>query len=130
MGGQIYNQEYGYGNLNAHKATLLGLAKTQTNLLGSRELSPREPAIGNIWRSVSGNVGNDEYILLGCRVSSTDKCSATVQNGIIYRFNPVGTDKGDSLQYMFIKGSSVPNGTWNISVNSHEYAKAIGSLTR
>lgn len=130
MGGQIYNQEYGYGNLNAHKATLLGLAKTQTNLLGTRELSPREPAIGKIWRSVSGAVGSDEYILLGCRVPTADKCSATVQNGTLYNFYPVNSDKGDSLQYMLIKGSSIPSGTWNISVNSHEYAKAVGSLTR
>lgn len=130
MGGQSFTQEYGYGVVNAHKATLLGLAKTQNNLLGARELSPREPAIGNIWRSVGGNVGSDEYILLGCRVSLADKCSASVQNGSIYRFYPVYGDKSDSLQYMFIKGSSVPSGSWNISVNSHEYAKSVGTLTR
>lgn len=130
MNGSAFSNEFGYGRINAHRTTLLGLAKTQDNLLGDRELSPKEPAIGNIWRAATGNINSDESILIGCRVFDTDECSATIQNGAIYRFNAFNRNKAGALQYIFVKASEVPAGNWSIAVHNREFAKQLTVLTK
>lgn len=130
MNNQVFTNEYGYGRINAHKATLLGLAKTQENLLGSALTSPRQSAVGRVWRATTGSVKNDEFVLIGCRVLETDVCSATVENGTIYRFNTVTQQKGDAIQYIFINGSSLPSGNLKLSVHNHEYATSVTTLAK
>ncbi len=130
MNNQIFTNEFGNGRINAHKATLLGLAKTQENLLGSPLTSPRQAAVGRLWRTSSGVVSNDEFVLVGCRVFETDICSATAENNTVYRFTPANKQKGDAIQYIFINGSGLPNGTSKISVHNHEYASFITTITK
>jgi subtilisin family serine protease len=130
MNGQTFTNEFGNGRINAHKATLLGLAKTQENLLGNNLTSPRQPAVGKIWRSVTGNVGHNEVILVGCRIFDADICSVTAENNGIYRFNPGTLQKNDVIQYIFINGSSLPNGSSSISVHNHEYATQVSTLIK
>lgn len=130
MAYSIRTNEHGYGRLNAHKATLLALAKNELGILGSRSLSPREPARGNVWRSSSSSIGSDEYILIGCKVFITDSCSATVENGSVYRFPQLHFGKNDELQYIFIKGDSVPAGTWKVSIHNRNYATFVTNLVK
>lgn len=130
MNDSAFTAEYGHGRLNAHRATLLAHAKTQDNLLGSRELSPHEPAIGATWRATAGLVMPDESILVGCRVFETAECSVTVENGNIYKFKQERFIKGDPVKYIFIKGSDVPSGSWKLSVHNQHYASFIKSLTK
>ncbi len=131
MNGNNYSYEFGTGQVNAHKATLLGLAYTQSNLLGSDELSPRQPAIGHIWRAYGGNIASDEYVLVGCRVVSASVCSASIENGAFYSFaSTSGGEKAESLQYVFIKGNSAPSGTWKIAIHNNEYATLVENLNR
>lgn len=130
MGVQTFTTEYGVGRLNAHKATLLGLARTQTNLLGELSNNPRQQANGYIWRAASGNVASDESILVGCRIASGDICSSTAQNNVIYRFWTANNVKGEEYQYIFIKGNALSEGTWSIGVHSREFARSIGTLTK
>lgn len=131
MSGNSFTTQFGYGRLNAHKATLMALASTQVDLeLGTTSLSPRQPAIGNIWRSTLGSVANDESVLIGCRVAETDICSATSDNGTIIRFSASKARKGDEIQYIFIRGSVLGSGSNVISVHNREYATEITSLTK
>lgn len=130
MGSQTFTTEYGVGRLNAHKATLLGLARTQTNLLGPLSISPNQQANGYVWRAKTGSIASDEVVLVGCRVASGDICSSTVQNGSIYRFWTANNIKGDEYQYIFISGSAVPSGAWSISVHNRESARQIITLTK
>jgi len=130
MAHNIRTDEYGYGRLNAHKATLLTSAKNETNLLGTRSLSPREPAIGNIWRSSSASIGNNEYILIGCRVFISDTCSATIENGTIFRFSQQQYGKNGELQYIFVRGDGAPSGTWNINIHNRNFATHLTNLTK
>lgn len=127
---QSFSHEYGYGLLNAHQATLLGLAKTQDNLLGTDLDSPRLPARGNVWRSATGNINNNESVLIGCRVFASDHCTLNIENGSVYRFGNLSTDKIGPLQYFFVKGSSIPSGQWRISVHNSEYATTVATLVK
>jgi len=132
MGGAAFSEQFGYGIVNAHKATLLGLAKTQDNLLGARKLSPNEPSVGRIWRAASSNIASDESVLVGCRVAIGQVCSVVVENGSNSKYyfankNPL---KGDVLQYIFVKGSEVPSGNWKISVHNNSYGTLVTNLTR
>lgn len=130
MGSEIFTTEYGNGRINAHKSSLLGLASTQSNLLGGSNLSPRQPANGYIWRATNGLIKNDEFVLIGCRIFEADICFATVDNGTTYRFNTVTQQKGDAIQYIFINGSTLPSGNLKFSVHNREYANQITSLTK
>lgn len=130
MNNQMFTAEYGAGRVNAHKATLLGLARTQNSRLGTVSLSPKRPANGYIWRTVTGSINNDEFILIGCRVASADVCSTTVENGSVYQFLTTNNVKGDELQYTFIKGGAVPSGTWKISVHNSAFATQVTTLTK
>lgn len=125
-----FDTQYGYGIANAHRATLLGLARTQDYLLGTRELSPNEPSIGKVWRAKSGGIAADESILIGCRVVVGELCSASVKNVGLYPYVNKTSGKADPLQYIFIKGSEVPSGTWQISVHNNSYASLVTTLTR
>lgn len=131
MSGSGFTTQYGYGRLNAHRATLMALASTQADIeLGTTSLSPRQPAIGDIWRSTFGSVANDESVLIGCRVAETDICSVTSDNGTITRFSTSKARKGDEIQYIFIRGSALGYGTSVISVHNREYATEITSLIK
>lgn len=131
MGSQVLSDAYGFGVANAHRATLLNLARTQTSLLGTRELSPREPSNGAIWRSSSGTLGADESVLVGCRVSAADICSISAHKGAtIARFTSVTNGKAPDLQYIFFTGSNLGVGAWDISVQNNAVGKSIGTLTR
>jgi subtilisin family serine protease len=130
MNNQIYTTTMGAGNVNAHKATLLSLARSQDSILGSRDLSPSEQAHGALWRTNTNAVAADEWILVGCRVSSGAICSVTVTNGQVYRFTTANNVKGDELQFIFIQGSQVPAGVWSIAVHNNEYGTNVTSLTK
>lgn len=131
MAGLYFTNEYGVGSVNAHRATLIGLAKTQVNLLGTRELSPREPSNGAVWRAASGNVASDESILVGCRISPGDICSSTLEKaGTILRFNTASAAKSSDLQYMFIKGSDLSAGSWTLAVQNRALASSVATVSR
>jgi subtilisin family serine protease len=129
MSGETFTTQYGYGRLNAHKATLLGLASTDLSELGS-SISPRQPAVGKIWRSQVGTVGSNEYSLIGCRVALNDRCSVTLENSITTQLSPFRAEKGDEIQYIFIPGSSLSSGLNLISVHNREYATDLVTLTK
>jgi subtilisin family serine protease len=129
MNGATFTTQYGYGRLNAHKATLLGLASTQLDQLGG-SISQRMPAVGAIWRSQSGSVANDEYTVVGCRIALNDLCSLTVESSSITRINPFRAEKGDEIQYIFVPGSALGSGNNLLSVHSREYASEVGTLTK
>ncbi len=122
--------EYGFGRINAHKATLLNLALIQDNLLGDQIDSPNQPAIGHIWRSASGNLGSDEVILIGCRIFATQSCGATIQNNGTYWLRPKSYLTRGGTQYIFAPSSSAPSGTWQVSVQNDQYANYITSVTK
>jgi subtilisin family serine protease len=129
MNGATFTTQYGYGRLNAHKATLLGLANTQLEQLGPG-ISQRMPAVGAIWRSQSGATANDEYSLVGCRITLNDLCSLTIENSSITRISPFRAEKGDEIQYIFVPGSALNSGNNLLSVHNREYASEVGTLTK
>ncbi len=133
LNGWYYNTQYGHGRANAHRATLLAKAKSEaaTMTLNATELSASTQAVGKIWRSyASGNIADDESILIGCKVYSADRCNATIVNGSIYNFPFDYQQKIGPLKYWFVKGTDVPAGTWNIFVNNNNQSVSIGSVTR
>lgn len=133
LNGWYYNGEYGFGRVNAHRATLLAKAKAEpaTQTLNATSLTSSTQAVGKIWRSyASGNVADDESILIGCKVYSADRCNATIVNGSIYNFPFDYQQKIGPLKYWFVKGTEVPAGTWNIFVNNNNQSVSIGSVTR
>ncbi|MCA9343855.1 MAG: S8 family serine peptidase [Candidatus Nomurabacteria bacterium] len=122
--------EYGFGRINAHKATLLNLALMQDNLLGDQIDSPNQPAVGHIWRSASGSLGSDEIILIGCRIFATQSCGATIQNNGTYWLRPKSYLTRGGTQYIFAPSNSAPNGTWQVSVHNDQYANYVTSVTK
>ena len=122
--------EYGFGRINAHKATLLNLALMQDNLLGDQIDSPNQPAVGHIWRSASGSLGSDEVILVGCRIFATQSCGATIQNNGTYWLRPKSYLTRGGTQYIFAPSNSAPNGTWQVSVHNDQYANYVTSVTK
>lgn len=122
--------EYGFGRINAHKATLLNLALLQDNLLGDQIDSPNQPAVGHIWRSSSGSLGSDEVILIGCRIFATQSCGATIQNNGTYWLRPKSYLTKAGTQYIFAPSNSAPSGTWQISVHSDQYANTVTSIMK
>lgn len=131
MGSSFYTNYYGFGRVNAHRATVLAKAKSESLTLNATELSTSQPAAGQLWRAYdSGNVADDESILIGCKVSSSDRCTATIQNGSIYSFSFGLQHKTGPIRYFFVKGTDVPSGTWNIAVNDRDYSYSLGTLTR
>lgn len=130
MNGQFFKNEYGFGRVNTHKASLLSLAKTQTNLLGSEFTQPALPPIGNLWRASSSPVANDEWLLFGCRTYQTDYCSVTLtNNNTKYQANSL--NKSDQIRYIFIKGSAMNNsGAWTATAHNNYFASNITSFTK
>lgn len=128
----IRSDQYGYGRVNAHKATLLAKAiVTPPGTVGTTAIEARQPALGGITRSVSGNVASDEWSVIACRVEPSDSCSSVITNGAnTLRLNPVDQTKGASLYYMFIKGSSLTAGTSTLSVHNRNYATSVGTLIK
>lgn len=123
---------YGYGRVNAHKATLLAKAiVTPPGNVGTSAIGARQPARGGVTRSITGNVISDEWSVIVCRVEVSDSCSAVITNGAnTLRFIPVDQSKGASLYYMFVKGTSLSSGTSILSVHNRNYATRIQDLTR
>lgn len=130
MNSQTFTNEYGYGRANAHKATLLGLAKTQTNLLGNDLAEPSLPPVGNLWRALTAPVINDEWLLFGCRTYQTDYCSVTLtNNNTKYQANSL--NKSDQIRYIFIKGSTMnSSGAWTATAHNNYFASNITSITK
>ncbi len=122
--------EYGFGRINAHKTTLLNLAKIQDSLLGGQIESPNQPAVGNIWRSGSGNLGSDEVVLIGCRLFASQTCGATIQNNGTYWLRPKNYQSKGGTQYIFAPSNSAPNGIWQVSVHNNQYATFFANLTK
>jgi subtilisin family serine protease len=132
LNGATRNNEYGYGRVNAHKATLLTKAIIiPPGTTGTTAIEARLPARGGITRSTTGVVASDEWSVIACRVEASDFCSAVVTNGAnTLRINPVDQTKGASLYYMFVKGSSMQSGTSTLSVHNRHYATNVGTLSR
>lgn len=132
MAGFSFLNTYGYGRANAHRATLMALAATETDAeLGTDSLSPTQQAVGHVWRASSGNIEADESILMGCRIFATDTCSVTASySSFISRFYQSRQNKGKEIQYIFIKGSDLSSGTWQLSIHNNDYASAIRSITK
>ena len=132
MGGFSYINQFGYGRANAHKATLMALASTElTAELGDTSLGPNQQAVGHVWRASSGNIQSDEVILMGCKIFATDTCSVTAQYGsTISRFYQSRQNKGKEIQYIFIRGSDLTTGTWQLAVHNNDYGSLVSSITR
>ncbi len=130
MNSQTFTNEYGYGRANAHKATLLGLAKTQTNLLGNELAEPSLPPVGNLWRALTAPVINDEWLLFGCRTYQTDYCSVTLTNNYT-KYQANSLNKSDQIRYIFIKGSTMnSSGAWTATAHNNYFASNITSITK
>lgn len=129
MNNQPFTNEYGYGRVNAHKATLLGLAKSQTQQLGSEMQFANLPPVGAVWRANADPIANDEWLLFGCRVFQSDTCSVILTNGS-NKYTASSLNKADQIRYLFIKGSAMTSGNWQASAHSHEFASAITTLTK
>lgn len=134
--GDLTNQNksdmYGFGRVNAHKATILAKAiSVPPGNVGTSEIQSRQPARGGITRSTTGSVSTDEWVVVACRVEVSDSCSSVITNGAsTQRINPIETSKGASVYYMFVKGSSLNSGTSTISVHNRNYASTIGTLVK
>ena len=129
---QNRSNEYGFGRVNAHKATLLAKAiVTPPGNTGTTAIGPHYPAQGGITRSRTGNVQTDEWVVVACRVDISDSCSSVVTNGgSAIRTQPADSTKAASVYYMFVKGSSLSAGTSTVSVHSRDYATNVGSLVK
>lgn len=129
---QNRSDEYGYGRVNAHKATLLARAIiTPPGNTGTTAIGPHYPAQGGITRSRTGNIQTDEWVVVACRVDISDSCSSVVTNGgSVVRTRPADSTKAVSVYYMFVKGSSLSAGTSIVSVHSRDYATSVGSLVK
>lgn len=132
LGGATRNNEYGYGRVNAHKATVL--AKSIVNppgTVGTTAIEARQPARGGITRTTSGSIQSDEWSVIACRVDASDACGTAITNGAnVLRIDPVDRTKGASLYYMFVKGSSLASGTSTVSVHNRNYATGVGTLIK
>jgi serine protease len=130
MGSSYTTNELGQGRLNAYRALLLARALGDTDQLGTESIDVRQPPLGGFWRSQSGDVASDEWILVGCRVASAQTCTATAAGATTVRYETALKGKAGELQYIYIPGSSLPAGSSLISVHSTEYAYPITTLTR
>ncbi len=129
MSGSYRTDQFGQGRLNSYRAVLMARAIGQNDLLGS-EVMTKDPPVGVVWRSQDGTVDSDEWILLGCRVASAQVCTATAVGGNIVRYQTAINGKAGEVQYLYISGSSLPNGTSLLSVHSSEFAQTVTSFSR
>ena len=126
-----FSSEYGFGRANAHKSTLLSRAFRLTSDLASTNISPRQPNTGQLFRVVSGNIDNNEWILVACRSFISDTCRITLQrSGQISQFLPIRPSKGQQVQMALIKGSSVGTGTSDINLHSQEYTTHLTTINK
>lgn len=130
MGSLYTTNELGQGRLNAYRALLLARAFGDTDQLGAESIDVRQPPLGGFWRSVSGSVAPDEWILIGCRVAAAQTCTATAAGPTTVRYETALKGKAGELQYIYIPGSSLHAGSSLISAHSTEYAHPITTLTR
>ena len=130
MGASYTTNELGQGRLNAYRALLLARAFGDTDQLGTESIDVRQPPLGGFWRSQSGAVASDEWILVGCRVASAQTCTATATGASTVRYETALKGKAGELQYIFISGGSLPSGTSTLAVHSSEFGQALTTLTR
>ena len=130
MNSNTFSNLYGFGRINAHKATLLALAKNQTNRLGSELTKVSLPAVGALWRAANGAVSNDEWLLFGCRTFQTDTCTITLTKGTS-KYQTNSLERGDQIRYLFVKGSAMnSSGTWTATAHNSHFASSITSITK
>ena len=130
MGPSYTTNELGQGRLSAYRALLLARAFGDTDQLGTESIDVGQPPQGSFWRSESGSVASDEWILVGCRVAAAQTCTATAAGATTVRYETALKGKAGELQYIYIPGSSLSAGSSLISVHSNEYAHPITTLTR
>lgn len=130
MNSNTFSNFYGFGRINAHKATLLNLAKTQTNLLGNELTKVSLPPAGALWRASTGSVAIDEWLLFGCRTFQTDICTVTLTKGAS-KYQADSLERGDQIRYLFVKGSTLnSNGTWSATAHNSHFASSITTITK
>lgn len=132
MSSQNRTDTYGYGRINAHKATLLAKAiALPPNAIGVDAIHSRQAPKGGLVRSVSGNVQADEWLVLVCRVEASDVCSGSATKGATsVAFTPLNSNKGDQIYYLLVQGSSLPSGVSSLSVSNRNYATKLSDITR
>lgn len=130
MGSAYATDELGQGRLNAYRALLLARAFGDTDILGTTSIDVRQPPLGDFWRSESGNVASDEWVLIGCRVAPVQTCTATANGATTVRYETALKGKAGELQYVFISGASLPTGSSILTVHSAEFGQAVTTLIR
>lgn len=132
MSGQNWTDTYGFGRINAHKATLLAKAiAVPPSAIGTASIQSRQPPKGGLVRSSTGSVQSDEWIVLVCRVDLSDVCTGMAnKDATTVAFTPTSTQKGDQVYYLFVQGSALPSGTSSLAVNSRNYAAKVVDVTR
>ncbi len=132
MSGQNRTDMYGFGRINAHKATLLAKAiAVPPNAIGTSSIQSRQAPKGGLVRSVTGSVQSDEWIVLVCRVDPGDVCTGMAnKDATTAVFTPTGLQKGDQLYYLFAQGSALPSGTSSLAVSNRNYATKVVDVTR
>ena len=134
MTNQDFTEQYGYGRLNAHKATLFAQANFGSTLIGQPELSPKQPAEGKVWKLNHPTLSNQEWALIECKINSSFTCltNLSISGGQTLRYQPIASRKGNPIQYTFIRGSQISPGNWQVYLHSNEYASfpLAGSINK
>ncbi|MCA9330912.1 S8 family serine peptidase, partial [Candidatus Saccharibacteria bacterium] len=130
MSGSYRTDQLGQGRLNTYRAVLLADAMGDTGQLGTTSIDVHQPPIGGMWRSLSGSVASDEWVLVGCRVAAAQICTASVHGNTTVRYETDLKGKAGEIQYIFISGGSLPSGTSTLAVHSSEFGQALTTLTR
>ena len=126
MTNQDFTEQYGYGRINAHKATLFAKSNFESTLIGQPELSPKQPAEGKVWKLNHSTFTNQEWALIECKINSSFTCltNLTKSGGQTLRYQPIANRKGNPIQYTFIRGSQISPGNWQVYLHSNEYASS------
>ncbi len=131
MSNEPFLTTYGFGRVNAHKATLLAQALTSNTELVDSTLTNHSPTANMFWRTSDEFVANDEWILIGCKVVVPDECWASAQKSSqIIPFGRSRPGKADEIQYIFIPGSDLPTGSINLSTHNKHFATGLTTLTK
>lgn len=130
--GARWNEQYGWGRINAHKATLLAEAMAhKPGTVGNVSIHNDQAPLAGIVRSTTGNMQSDEWLLVACRVSPSDVCTLNIHTGTdTGRINPVNRLKGEEIYYMFVKGSDLGLGSTSFSLHNANYGLYLPGVTR
>jgi subtilisin family serine protease len=131
MGSNYRTNELGFGRLNAYRALLMAKAYGTISQLGAVSLSPHQPPQGSLWRSSIGAVASDEWLLVGCRVSSAQMCSVAATSGTTsQRFTTALNGKSGEIQFVYVLASSLSSGSWKLSVHSSQLSQLVSTIVR